>query len=472
MHIDTLTSTGLIMGFTGFSFVNPAFSRNLNDAKPGPNIVIITCHDLGQHLGCYGVQTVNSPNIDRLASKGVMFKSFYSTSAVSSPGRASLATGRYPQSNGLMGLTHAPWWWSINDDEKHMAQLLKEKGYKTTLIGFQHIAQPQQLGFMVHLSVNNTASETVKEAVNYFQNGVNIKQPFYLEIGFTEVHDPYRHGTDSTKGIFVPGYLEATKETCLQLAGFQGDIKFLDNCIGEILNAIENSPVSDNTIIIFTSDHGIGFPGAKWSARKAGINVAFIIYQPDSSFSGGKIFHEPMSNVDVLPTLFEYSGIPVPENIEGISFMKLISGKETRPPRDAAFAQYTPDMKRDNQSRTVISGKYQLIWYFDAGRTVKYPTNASPSKFSAHVEREETTGTRPFFELFDIEQDPWELEDLGGKDEYRETVQRLSKKLISWMKSVNDPLLKGPLVTPYYERSLEDLRIKTNMPGSDHSIDR
>ena len=459
--MEALSSAGLIMGIAGAFTVNTDVSVSLTSQKLQPNIVTITCHDLGQHLGCYGVPSVNSPNIDRLASKGIIFKNFYSTSAVSSPGRASLATGRYPQSNGLMGLTHAPWWWNINENEKHIAQLLAEKGYSTTLIGFQHIATPERLGFKEHLSAKNNAVETVKEAVDFFRNRADVKQPFYLEIGFTEVHDPYKHGIDSSKGIFVPGYLESTDEIRDQLAKFQGDIKFLDNCIGEILNSIEKSTASENTVIIFTSDHGIGFPGAKWSARKAGINVPFIIFQPNSIFSGGKIFHEPMSNVDVLPTLLEFLGFGIPQNIEGVSFMKLIEGKENTPPRSAVFAQYTSDMKRDNQSRTVISGKYQLIWYFDAGRTVKYPTNTSPSKFAAHVEREETTGTRPFYELFDIESDPWELEDLGGKNEYHGIMQKLSKELIGWMKYVNDPLLKGPLETPYYERSIEKLLTTT-----------
>ena len=459
--MEALNSKGLIMSFAGVFVVNPGLSGNLTSQKLQPNIVTITCHDLGQHLGCYGVPPVNSPNIDRLASKGIFFRNFYSTSAVSSPGRASLATGRYPQSNGLMGLTHAPWWWSINENEKHIAQLLGEKGYNTTLIGFQHIASPERLGFKEHLSGKNNAKATVKVAVNFFQNRVNEKQPFYLEIGFTEVHDPYKHGIDSTKGVFIPGYMESSKEVRLQLAMFQGDIKFLDSCIGEIVDAIEKSLVSDNTIIVFTSDHGIGFPGAKWSIRKAGISVPLVIYQPNSVFSGGKMFNQPMSNVDVLPTLLEYTGITIPESIEGVSYLKLIAGKEIVPPRTSVFAQYTPDMKRDNQSRTVISGKYQLIWYFDAGRTVKYPTNTSPSKFAAHVEREETTGTRPFYELFDIESDPWELEDLGGKNEYHEIIQKLSKELIGWMNSVDDPLLKGPLETPYYERSIEKLLFNT-----------
>ena len=455
--MGALNSKMKIMGFAGVIVVNPVLSGGMNNQKLQPNIVTITCHDLGQHLGCYGVPSVNSPNIDRLASKGIFFKNFYSTSAVSSPGRASLATGRYAQSNGLMGLTHAPWWWSINDDEKHIAQILGEKGYNTTLIGLQHIASPERLGFKEHLSLKNNAIETVKETIKFFQNKVNEKQPFYLEIGFTEVHDPYKHEADSSKGIFVPGYLESTKEIRRQLAMLQGDIKFLDNCIGEILNSIEKSPFADNTVIIFTSDHGIGFPGAKWSVRKAGISVPLIIYQPNSVFSGGKMFNQPMSNVDVLPTLLEYTGFMIPENIEGVSFMKLIAGKTGISPRSSVFAQYTPDMKRDNQSRTIIAGKHQMIWYFDAGRTVKYPTSASPSGFAAHVEREETTGTRPFFELFDMENDPWQLENLGEKGEYQDFVEKLSKELLIWMRSVDDPLLKGPLATPYYERSLKEL---------------
>lgn len=114
----------------------------------------------------------------------------------------------------------------------------------------------------------------------------------------------------------------------------------------------------------------------------------------------------------------------------------------------------------ENESRTVVSGKFQLIWYFDAGRTVAYPLSTSPSRFSAHTEREKTTGTRPFFELYNIETDPFELEDLGQKKEYAGKVKALSSELMSCMKSVKDPLLEGPLVTPYYEKSKAEFESK------------
>ncbi len=125
---------------------------------------MITCHDIGQHIRCYGVQSLQTDNLDRLASKGLRFTSCYSNSAVCSPGRGSLLTGRYPQSNGLMGLTHAPWWWRLNDSERHIAEILKDTGYATYLIGLNHVDEdPKQLGYEQILSEKCKAEETVLE---------------------------------------------------------------------------------------------------------------------------------------------------------------------------------------------------------------------------------------------------------------------------------------------------------------------
>lgn len=157
---------------------------------PHPNILMITCHDIGQHLGCYGVETVHTPNIDALAAKGVCVRNFYSTSAVCSPGRGSLHTGRYPQSNGLMGLTHAPWWWKLNEDERHTASLLREQGYATTLIGFNHIdpGNPERLGYDTVRSAHCRAEETVAETRDLLQHTRRSDRPFFAKVGFSEVH--------------------------------------------------------------------------------------------------------------------------------------------------------------------------------------------------------------------------------------------------------------------------------------------
>ena len=425
-----------------------------------PNIILITAHDLGQHLFSYGVKTVQTPNIQILAKKGILFTNCYSTSAVCSPGRGSLLTGRYPQSNGLMGLTHSPWWWKLNDEEVHMAKLLSQNGYDSYLIGLQHITSDDILkyGYKAHLSQQMYARETVAQTVKLIKEMENSSTPFFLKVGFKEVHRPFKNGKDTVNGVFVPPYLKPTRAISDDLADFQSTIRFFDAKVGEILDALYQSDVANNTLVILTSEHGIPYPGAKWTIRKAGIEIPLIILQPGTVFSGGKQYKNVISNVDILPTILDYLKIEIPQNIEGVTFFPYLMAKTKTKIREAAFSQYTPDMKRDNLSRSIITEKYHLIRYFDQGRTVDYPVDVEPVQFASHVQRASTIGTRPFFQLFDIEKDPYELVDIGQKQEMMPAVLELNRKLYEWMVSVNDPLLEGPLRTPYYEKALKDFK--------------
>jgi arylsulfatase A-like enzyme len=423
-----------------------------------PNIVMVVPHDIGQHLGCYGVDTVQTPNIDGLAAKGIRFENFYSTSAVCSPGRGSLHTGRYPQSNGLMGLTHGPWWWELNEDERHTASYLKELGYETYLIGLQHLGQPYaRLGYDHHLSRGRKAPESVAAARKLIQARKPTDRPLFAKIGFVEVHRPFEYDPDTTKGVYVPPWLKDSPQTREDLARFQGEITYFDEQVGKILAALEESAIAGETLVIVTGEHGIPYVGAKWSIRKAGIEVPLILYQPGTVFSGGKVFRQLMSNVDVLPTLLDFLGMPIPDRIEGVSYKSLIEGKAAAAPRREICAQFTPAMKRDNESRCILTERYHLIWYCQAGRVLQYPVDVHPQQFAAHVVRVKTGGTRPFFQLFDIRDDPFELEDLGAKPKHAAVVKDLRTRLRSWMKKVDDPLLRGPTASPYYKRALREL---------------
>ncbi|MFW6146715.1 MAG: sulfatase [Planctomycetota bacterium] len=423
-----------------------------------PNILMITCHDLGRHLGCYGVESVQTPNIDRLAARGVRFENFYSTSAVCSPARGSLHTGRYPQSNGLMGLTHGPWWWRLNEGERHTASLLRDGGYATHLIGFNHVSpDPASLGYEHIPDTRCDPRKAVHAAGDLFARAGGDGRPFFAKVGFTEVHRPFRHGQDTAKGVYVPPWLQDTEQVRDDLAAFQATIKFFDERVGEILDALAASDVADETLVVFTSDHGMPYPGAKWTVRKAGIEVPLICHQPGTVFDGGRTVGELMSNVDVLPTLLDYVGCDVPDGVQGVSFMDLLAGRTTEPPRREAFAQYTPDMKRDNTSRCVVTDRYHLIRYFDAGRTVAYPVDVHPQTFAAHQQRCPTSGTRPFYQLFDLRDDPHELTDIAADEANAGLVAELSASLLGWMRRVDDPLLSGPVPTPYYQRAIADL---------------
>jgi arylsulfatase A-like enzyme len=184
--------------------------------------------------------------------------------------------------------------------------------------------------------------------------------------------------------------------------------------------------------------------------------VPFIVYQPGTLFEGGQVYEDVMSNVDVLPTLLAYLDVPIPEAIQGVNWMPTLRG-EAPPPRDVAFAQFTPAMKRDNLSRAIFTDRFNLIRYFDQGRSVAYPVDVDPQAFAAHVQRCPTKDRhRPFVQLFDMRNDPYELHNLAQDPDQQDRVASLSARLRDWMEEVGDPLLEEPLRTPYYERAMAD----------------
>ncbi len=424
-----------------------------------PNILMITCHDIGQHIGCYGVETVRTPNLDALAGKGIRFANYFATDCVCSPSRGCILTGKYPQANGLMGLTHQPWGWSFNEGQRHVAAILKDAGYQTTLAGLQHVTSgdPHKLGYEKVLSEKRIARETVAAARQELRKAGKGDRPFFMKVGFFEVHRPFTVGKDTEKGVFIPHHLKDTPEIREDLAQFQATIRFFDKCVGEILNALESSEVADDTLVIFTADHGIPHPGAKWTLFDPVIETPLIMYGPGTKLEGGRVIKQLMSNVDVLPTLLDLIGVKIPNNLHGHSFKKVVQGTEKLSPRSEIYAQRTSHALYDNLSRCVRTERYKLIRYFEPGRTVIYPTDAVPQRVAQHVERpRRKSGRRPVVELYDLRADPHERNNLAQTPKYAELVAELSDKLWTWMESVNDPLLKGPLPTPYYKEAMQD----------------
>jgi len=456
-------TTGMIAGGL---LLNRFDARAADALRNRPNIVMITTHDLGRHLGCYGIKEVSSPHIDRLAAGGVRFANMFSTSAVCSPGRGALHTGRYPQSNGLMGLTHAPWWWRFNEGETHAATILKQAGYETVLCGFQHVflsGEEKKYGYQNVLTTKTDAEKTVELAADFLKTRKQANKPFFLKVGFFEVHrkgGSFKHRDyDPSKPVHIPEYLADTPVMREDLGRYQEEIRYFDSCVGRILNALEAGACANNTMVIFTADHGIPYPGAKWSLRDPGIEVPLIIRRPNSCLSGGKIYEELISHVDVLPTLLDLIGVPKPDNLQGVSFANFLQGKTNQKPRREIYAQFTPAMFRDNESRCIRTERYKLTRYFDAGRSMKFPIDVDPVRFAQHTERAAGTGKpRPFVQLFDILEDPHEMHDIAGKKENATIVKELSKKLYAWMERVGDPMLNGAVQSPYYRQSMGTFR--------------
>lgn len=423
---------------------------NDSAATDRPNIVLITCHDLGQHIGCYGVDTVETPTLDRLAGRGVRFENATASSPVCSPSRGSMLTGQYPQTNGLMGLTHSPWWWELDDGAVAMPELLADAGFDTHLIGFQHVADdPHRLGFQHQHSEDLLAEETISAAADVFENAG--EEPFYAQIGFHDVHRaerPIDREPYDANGIQVPGHLKPTEEIREDLAIYQAHINALDEHVGAVLDALEASGRRENTIVAFVTDHGIPYPGAKWWCRAAGVQIALMMDGPGAAFEEHDTVTTPFSNVDLLPTVLGIAGVPVPDRVEGVNWRDYLSGDMDDPPREAALTQFTA---AGNEQRGVLTADHTLVYNFGAGREIEYPVAASPSARAGP----NTGDPRPIVQLYDREDDPDELTNVAPDRD--QATDDLVGRLRQWLVDVDDPLLRGGVRYPYNERALRDL---------------
>lgn len=431
-----------------------------------PNILLITCHDLGRHLGCYGVSTVHTPTLDALAAEGVRFARSFCTSPGCSPSRAALATGRYPHANGVLGLAHAHFGWQLAPGERHIAALLAEHGYRTALFGIQHVTyRVETLGFG-EIHPERPADAVAANVSTFLESWRPENGPFYIETNFFEPHRPFDFGgvqPDASRGVYVPGYLPDNEAARSELAAMQGAIRKMDGAVARILEAVRRAHAEETTFVVFTADHGIAFPRAKGTLYDPGIEVALLMRWPAGGIAGGRVLAPLVSNVDVLPTLLEAAGVPAPASLHGRSLMPLLRG-ERETFRDVVFAEKTFHNEYD-PLRCVRTERYKLIARFETSNPVEAPADVMRGPTYATMIEELLRPWAAPFELYDLEADPWERENLSGSPELRALESDLRRKLLVWMEETGDPLLRGPVASPFYARTLEELRSVGTHPG-------
>jgi len=425
-----------------------------------PNILFITTHDTGRHFGCYGNPTVNSPAVDRLAAEGVRFSNCFCAAPKCSPSRAAMMTGRWPQANGVLGLTHAPHWWEYNPDERHLAAVLREAGYATHLFHFQHETEDlSRLGFdefhampaphgsdeMPEPYVHRPAAEVAAEFAAFC--GRPQPRPFFVQVGFFETHNPLPFGGntgDDSCGVTVPAYWADTAPTREFFRMLQGAVRQVDAAVGVMIEALAANGLDDNTLVVFTVDHGLSYARAKGTLYDKGLEVALVMRWPCGGVRGGRICDRLLSNIDVFPTVLELAGIPVPANVHGIGSAESARGEEPRrPPRDAVFGLY----QCGPVHRCIRTARHKLIVSFSGHRLYDVPVDPKQAR----------TQAGPAVELHDLETDPMETHNLAGVPEHAGTRQALLGRLIEHLRVLNDPILTGPIPDPYYLRAVREL---------------
>ena len=420
------------------------------------DVVLMTCHDIGRHLHCYGVETVTSPHLDALAASGVMFTQAFATAPQCSPSRASIATGLYPHNNGVMGLAHVGFDWEIGPGVPHAAALFHDHGFESHLFGNQHVSlHPEQLGFDgLHSPGHehgNATGMTVASAVDEFLEARGARGRLYLEINFDDTHRPYPDENEMAEHDWpvIPPYLPAGPEAAREMRGAEAAIEEMDGAVGLVLGALERSGRLENALVVFTTDHGLAMPGAKCTLYDAGIEVAMIIRGGGATPA---VRDELVSNIDILPTLLGAAGVEIAANIQGRSLLAALRG-EPFEARDAIFAEKTFHSYYDPM-RCIRTRTHKHIRNFEAAFGIEVPGDIQTGAvFRANPGRYSTD--RPAItELYDLTADPLEQHNLSGSTEAASVERGLQERLWQWMAETDDPLLKGPVSSPRYRAAM------------------
>ena len=407
-------------------------------AQAAPNVVVIIADDqTWSDAGCYGSEIVKTPNIDSLASAGLRFDRAFTATAMCAPTRQQLYTGLFPVKSGAFP-NHS----KVKVGTKSLVHYYQDAGYSVGLCGKRHFGPPQSFPF-----------ETVSKGK--LESFITQKDPFFLVYASNSPHLPWEDGDASAYDpdtFELPPYLHDNKETRAALQKYYAEITDFDRELGELDGLINDAGKADDTIFIYTSEQGAQFPFGKWTCYEVGLHVGLVIRWP-GKIKAGSSSDAMVQYVDVLPTLLELCGLDIPKDLDGHSFAAVIEGRADQH-NDYVFGVHTTrGIILGTQSypvRSVRDTRFKLI------RNLNHESEFSNvlikgngSSYWGSWVRDSATDinaerlvnryvNRPAIELYDLDQDPYELQNLAGLPEYRKISRRLDARLKQWMAEQGD----------------------------------
>jgi len=410
-----------------------------------PNIIYLHSHDSGRYLQPFG-HAVPTPNLQLLASEGVLFRRAFSAAPTCSPSRSALLTGQCPHRNGMLGLAHRGF--SLNDYNKHILHTLRPAGYRSVLAGLQHTAaDPKTIGFDEILQPKSTAAADVAPGAIEFLSRPHDR-PFFLDVGFFETHREYSKPTpaDDPRYTLPPTPIPDTPETRLDTAAFHASARNLDRAVGQIIDALDRNGLTGNTLVISTTDHGVAFPLMKCNLEDNGWGVSLIMRGP-GGFSGGKVIDALISHLDIYPTLCDLAGVAHPAWLEGKSMLPIMRG-EVNEINDEVFAEVTYHAAYEPK-RAVRTGRWKYIRRFGDKHTPVLPNCDDGLSKSLWLEYGWKNMWLPEESLYDLIFDPNEHNNLAVDPTSKTVLTEMRGRLDRWMHRTSDPLLDGPVPAPH-----------------------
>ena len=415
-----------------------------------PNVLYLHSHDTGRFVQPYGHQ-VPTPNIQRLADQGLLFRQAFAAAPVCSGSRSALLTGMAPHSNGMLGLAHRGY--RLADYRRHLVHTLREAGYWSALIGEQHVSEdPDEIGYDHVVEIDDTRADSVAPATVALLQELP-PQPFFLSVGFFETHRHFFEPTSVRDALYSlpPANLPDTPQTRRDMAAFKASARSLDQGVGAVLDALDGAELADDTLVILTTDHGIPFPGAKATLTDRGLGVMLILRGPNG-FHGGRVSDALVSQLDLFPTICELADMQAPDWVQGRSLMPLLR-KEAIEVNEELYGEITFHAAYEPQ-RSVRTRRYRYTRRFDDTHTTTVLPNVDDGA-SKELLVDHGWARRPHAreELFDLVFDPQEGANLIADPAYADVARDLRGRLERWMRETEDPLLGGP-VTPLPGTSL------------------
>ncbi|MBT3274042.1 MAG: sulfatase [Spirochaetales bacterium] len=418
------------------------------------NILFLHSHNTGRYIQPYG-HRVPTPNLQKLAEEGVVFRNAFSAAPTCSPSRGSFLSGMWAHSCGMLGLAHRGF--AMQDYSLHCAQYLKTQGYTTALAGVEHTASDTEaVGYSKILTGadpnypgQEEALDTAEAAVNFLNDPPN--SPFFLSVGLAETHIPFpdpepaKYPSEDHRYNRPPMPLPDTEVTRRNMAAFTASARIMDEKYGLVLDALERSGLSENTIVFCFSDHGLQFPRCMCNLTDHGIAVYCIARGP-GGFTGGKVIDNMISLIDLLPTAYDVAGIKAPSHIQGISLKPLING-ETNSHRDYIFAESNFHASYEPMRCVRTDTRKYILRYDGRSKPVLPNMDDGPSK-DLLLQHGWADSHRDQEMLYDLIFDPAETNNLARSPEYTEIRAQLSDRLREWMASTLDPILETGHIAP------------------------
>ncbi|XP_060802821.1 N-sulphoglucosamine sulphohydrolase [Amyelois transitella] len=466
----------------------------------GKNVLFLLADDGGFELGAYLNKICQTPNIDELARRSLLFNNAFSSVSSCSPSRAALLTGTPSHQNGMYGLHQGVHHFNSFDNVSSLPNVLRDHGVFTGIIGKKHVGPSSVYRFDYEQTEENNHIDQVGRNIThikllarqFLRRAKKAQKPFFLLIGF---HDPHRCGHNEPQygpfcerfgsgeegmGVIpdwkpwyyqweevqLPYHIQDTEAARRDVAAQYTTMSRLDQGVGLVLKELAAAGHLDDTLVIFTSDNGIPFPGGRTNLYEAGLREPLLLASPEPGARRGEASGALVSLLDLMPTVLDWFHIPAKEQDsneirEPDAPKSLLPILEKEPPAsesDAVFASQTHhEVTMYYPMRAVRTRRYKLIHNLNFG--MPFPIDqdlyVSPS-FQDILNRTRSKQPlpwyktlkqyyyRPQWELYDVQRDPMELNNLHGKPSLSAVEAELASRLRAWQRASRDPWRCAP----------------------------